>query len=133
MQRTLSEVIFEKRKQALQQKPLTNKRILPLVTQYHPSVTENWHNYNRTTTIAQRNLQRTPSNFILKRQVPQRYTRESKTKTAVTRMSESRRPLTIYKTLLLDTIVCTEDMYMPPRKSISMRKPQVTWHLLLIN
>lgn len=95
MQRTLSEVIFEKRKQSLQQKPLTKKRILPLVTQYHPSVTENWHNYNRTTTIAQRNLQRTSSIFIQKRQVPQRYTRESKTKTAVTRMSESRRPLTI--------------------------------------
>ena len=50
MQRTLSEVIFENRKQALQQKPHTNKRILPFVTLYHPSVTnlkeilmENWH------------------------------------------------------------------------------------------
>ena len=50
VQRTLSEVIFENRKQALQQKPRTNKRILPFVTQYHPSVTslkqilmENWH------------------------------------------------------------------------------------------
>ena len=50
VQRTLSEVIFENRKQALQQKPHTNKRILPFVTQYHPSVTnlkqilmENWH------------------------------------------------------------------------------------------
>ena len=50
VQRTLSEVIFENRKQALQQKPHTNKRILPFVTQYHPSGTnlkeilmENWH------------------------------------------------------------------------------------------
>ena len=50
MQRTLSEVIFENRKQALQQKPHTNKTILPFVTQYHPSVTnlkqirmKNWH------------------------------------------------------------------------------------------
>ena len=50
VQRSLSEVIFENRKQALQQKPHTNKRILPFVTQYHPSVTnlkqirmENWH------------------------------------------------------------------------------------------
>ena len=50
VQRTLSEVIFENRKQALQQKPHTNKRMLPFVTQYHPSVTnlkqilmENWH------------------------------------------------------------------------------------------
>ena len=50
VQRTLSEVIFGNRKQALQQKPRTNKRILPFVTQYHPSVTnlkqilmENWH------------------------------------------------------------------------------------------
>ena len=49
-QRTLSEVIFENRKQALQQKPRTNKRILPFVTQYHLSATnlkqilmENWH------------------------------------------------------------------------------------------
>ena len=41
VQRTLSEVIFENRKQTLQQKPRleprTNKRILPFVTQYHPS------------------------------------------------------------------------------------------------
>ena len=50
VQRTLSEVIFENRKQALQQKPHTNKTILPFVTQYHPSVTnlkqirmKNWH------------------------------------------------------------------------------------------
>ena len=50
VQRTLSELIFENRKQALQQKPQTNKRILPFVMQYHPSVTnlkeilmENWH------------------------------------------------------------------------------------------
>ena len=53
VQRTLSEVIFENRKQTLQQtprlEPRTNKRILPFVTQYHPSVTnlkqilmENW-------------------------------------------------------------------------------------------
>ena len=38
VQRTLSEVIFENRKQALQQKPHTNKTILPFVTQCHPSV-----------------------------------------------------------------------------------------------
>ena len=69
VQRTLSEVIFENRKQALQQKPRTNKRI----TQYHPSVTnlkqilmENWHLKERQT-IAQRNLQGTSSNFIQKR------------------------------------------------------------------
>ena len=50
MQRTLSKVIFDNRKQALQQKPHTNKTILPFVTQYHPSVPnlkqiqmENWH------------------------------------------------------------------------------------------
>ena len=50
VQRTLSEVIFKNRKQALQQKRRTNNRILPFVTQYHPSVTnlkqilmENWH------------------------------------------------------------------------------------------
>ena len=39
VQRTLSEVIFENRKQALQQEPHTNKTILPFVTQYHQSVT----------------------------------------------------------------------------------------------
>ena len=50
VQKTLSEVIFDNRKQALQQKPHKNKRILPFVMQYYPSVTnlkqalmENWH------------------------------------------------------------------------------------------
>ena len=38
VQRTLSEVIFENRKQALQPKPKQNKKILPFVTQYHPTV-----------------------------------------------------------------------------------------------
>ena len=36
--RTLSDVIFEDRKQALLLKPKTNKTILPFVTQYHPVV-----------------------------------------------------------------------------------------------
>ena len=47
---TLSEVIFEDRKLALQQKQKENKRILPFVTQYQPSVSnlkqilmKNWH------------------------------------------------------------------------------------------
>ena len=35
---TLSEVNFKNRKLALQQKPKTNQRILPFVTQYQPSV-----------------------------------------------------------------------------------------------
>ena len=35
---TLSEVNFKDRKLALQQKPKTNLRILPFVTQYQPSV-----------------------------------------------------------------------------------------------
>jgi len=34
VQRTLSEVIFENRKQALQPKPKTNQKILPFVMQY---------------------------------------------------------------------------------------------------
>ena len=38
VQRTLSEVNFENRKQALLPKPKVNKRILPFVTQYHPAV-----------------------------------------------------------------------------------------------
>ena len=38
VQRTLSEVNFENRKQALLPKPKANKRILPFVTQYHPAV-----------------------------------------------------------------------------------------------
>ena len=38
MQNTLSEVNFEDRKLALQQKRRENKGILPLVTQYQPSV-----------------------------------------------------------------------------------------------
>ena len=38
VQRTLLEVIFENRKQALQPKPKTNKKILPFVTEYHPAV-----------------------------------------------------------------------------------------------
>ena len=38
IQNTLSEVIFEDRKLALQQKRRENKRILPFVTQYQPSV-----------------------------------------------------------------------------------------------
>ena len=47
---TLSEVNFKDRKLALQQKPKTNQRILPFVTQYQPSVLnlkqilmKNWH------------------------------------------------------------------------------------------
>ena len=47
---TLSEVNFKDRKLALQQKPKTNQRILPFVTQYQPSVPnlkqilmKNWH------------------------------------------------------------------------------------------
>ena len=38
VQRTLSEVNFENRKQALLPKPKENRRILPFVTQYHPAV-----------------------------------------------------------------------------------------------
>ena len=38
VQRTLSEVNFENRKQALLSKPKANRRILPFVTQYHPAV-----------------------------------------------------------------------------------------------
>ena len=38
VQRTLSEVIFENRKKALQPKPKTSKKIFPFVTQYHPAV-----------------------------------------------------------------------------------------------
>ena len=38
IQNTLSEVNFEDRKLALQQKRRENKRILPFVTQYQPSV-----------------------------------------------------------------------------------------------
>ena len=38
VQRTLSEVNFENRKQALLPKPKAHKRILPFVTQYHPAV-----------------------------------------------------------------------------------------------
>ena len=47
---TLSEVKFESRKEALTQRQKQNKRILPFVTQYHPSVPnlkqilmKNWH------------------------------------------------------------------------------------------
>ena len=36
--KTLSEVKFEERKSALQQKKRTNLKILPFVTQYHPAV-----------------------------------------------------------------------------------------------
>ena len=60
VQRTLSEVIFENRKQALQQKPHTNKTILPFVTQYHPSVTnlkqirmKNWHLIERQSLLGE--------------------------------------------------------------------------------
>ena len=60
VQRTLSEVIFENRKQALQQKPRINKTILPFVTQYHPSVTnlkqirmKNWHLIERQSLLGE--------------------------------------------------------------------------------
>ena len=60
VQRTLSEVIFENRKQALQQKPHTNKTILPFVTQYQPSVTnlkqirmKNWHLIERQSLLGE--------------------------------------------------------------------------------
>ena len=50
IQETLSEVKFENRNAALTQKPNENKRILPFVTQYQPSVPnlkqiliKNWH------------------------------------------------------------------------------------------
>ena len=50
IQETLSEVKFENRNAALTQKPKENKRILPFVTQYQPSVPnlkqilmKNWH------------------------------------------------------------------------------------------
>ena len=47
IQETLSEVKFENRNAALTQKPKENKRILPFVTQYQPSLKQilmkNWH------------------------------------------------------------------------------------------
>ena len=38
IKKNLSQVKFQDRSQALQQKKRENKRILPFVTQYHPSV-----------------------------------------------------------------------------------------------
>ena len=102
VQRTLSEVIFKNRKQALQQKPCTNKRILPFVTQYHLSVTnlkqtlmENWHLIERHPLL--REIYKEPPLISYKRgRSIKGKTRESKTlKTAKTRTSESRRPVTI--------------------------------------
>ena len=61
VQRTLSEVTFENRKQALQQKPRTNKRILPFVTEYHPSVLIERQPLFRKISVG------TSSNFIQKR------------------------------------------------------------------
>ena len=62
IQNTLSEVNFEDRKLVLQQKRRENKRILPFVTQYQPSVPNlkqiimnKWHLIKKTT-ITQRNL-----------------------------------------------------------------------------
>ena len=56
VQRTLSQVIFENRKQ----KSHTNKTILPFVTQYHPSVTnlkqirmKNWHLIERQSLLGE--------------------------------------------------------------------------------
>ena len=51
VQRTLSEVIFENRKQALQQKPHTNKTILPFVTQYHRM--KNWYLIERQSLLGE--------------------------------------------------------------------------------
>ena len=63
---TLSEVNFKDRKLALQQKPKTNLRILPFVTQYQPSVPnlkqilmKNWH-------LIERNLQKNLPSYLTK-------------------------------------------------------------------
>ena len=63
---TLSEVYLKDRKLALQQKPKTNLRILPFVTQYQPSVPDlkqilmkNWH-------LIERNLQKNLPSYLTK-------------------------------------------------------------------
>ena len=67
---TLPEINFKDGKLALQQKPKTNLRILPFVTQYQPSVPNlktKSHDklaFNRTTTIIERNLQKTAPRIL---------------------------------------------------------------------
>ena len=72
VQQTLSEVHFEDRTLDLQQKQNEQKRILPFVTTYHPSVPNlkqilmgKWH--DTATAIAQRNIQRTAPHILQKR------------------------------------------------------------------
>ena len=96
IQTTLLEVKFEERELALQPKLKENKRILPFVTTYQQSVPNlkqilmKKMAFNRTTTITERNLQRSAPYFIQKRAFAQRYTRESQTiKKAITRTRES--------------------------------------------
>ena len=71
--RTLSEVIFENRKQAILPKPKTNKKNLAFCNAIPPSSTKRKTDshealaFNRKTKIAQRNIQRTTSNIVQKR------------------------------------------------------------------
>jgi len=85
IQATLSEVKFEERKLALQPKQRENKRILPFVTQYQPSVPNlkqilmrKWHLIEQQG-ITERNLQGPAPHFLQKRAFAQRHTRESQT------------------------------------------------------
>ena len=90
---TLSEVIFEDRKLALQRKQKENKRILPFVTQYQPSVPnlkqilmKNWLVIEQQPFLSEIYA----PDIVQKRAFAQRHTRTSQTlKKAKTRAGES--------------------------------------------
>ena len=82
--KTLSEVKFEKRKSALQQKKRTYIKILPFVTQYHPAVPNlkkvlmsKWHLIQNQPLRSE--IYKEPPIISYKRQIAQRHTRQIQT------------------------------------------------------
>ena len=83
--KVLSEVKFEERKSALQQKEKTHKSILPFVTQYLPAVPnlkkylDEQMAFNTESAFAERNIQRASHYLLQKKKIAQSLTRSIQT------------------------------------------------------
>ena len=83
--KVLSEVTFEDRKSAIQQREKTHKKILPFVTQYHPAVPNlkiilmsKWHLIQNQPSL--RVIYKRASHYLVhKREIAQRHTRSIQT------------------------------------------------------
>ena len=104
IEETLSEVNFEERKQSLLQKQKDNRRILPFVTQYHPTVhkqilMKKWHLIKQQPLLNE--FFKEPLIILYRRgAVTKRYTRESQAMKKAKHMCWSRAGLStpFYKT-----------------------------------